>query len=156
MNPMNQEMKVKWVAALRSGKYKQGSHVLRQTGMGGSSDREDCLWCCLGVLCDLIEAEGQGQWVQRGGSYRFRYHGNGLKEEACGLLAAICEDLDIQHWNASIPVKPGEKLNLMGRTWPTIDESSEYYCQFSSCNLAELNDLGMNFGAIAKIIEERF
>lgn len=33
-----------WVAALRSGEYKQGTHHLRST---------DNSYCCLGVLCEL-------------------------------------------------------------------------------------------------------
>jgi hypothetical protein len=41
---MNKEIKAKWVAALRSGEYKQASGVLRD-----SSNR----FCCLGVLCNL-------------------------------------------------------------------------------------------------------
>ena len=40
---MNADVKQKWVAALRSGQYKQGRGRLRQ---------ED-KYCCLGVLCDL-------------------------------------------------------------------------------------------------------
>ena len=42
---MNKELKKKWVAALRSGGYQQGRHVLY-------SEREDT-YCCLGVLCDI-------------------------------------------------------------------------------------------------------
>jgi len=45
---MNQSVKTKWVAALRSGEYKQGSRVLR-------SARNT--FCCLGVLCDLYHKE---------------------------------------------------------------------------------------------------
>lgn len=41
---MNQEIKAQWVAALRSGEYKQGRHQLR------SPDND---FCCLGVLCNL-------------------------------------------------------------------------------------------------------
>lgn len=41
---MNREIKAKWVAALRSGEYKQGTNALRD-----SADR----FCCLGVLCNL-------------------------------------------------------------------------------------------------------
>ena len=37
-----------WVEALRSGKYKQGTHALRS-----SDDR----YCCLGVLCDIAGVE---------------------------------------------------------------------------------------------------
>lgn len=43
---MNPEIKAKWVAALRSGEYKQGSSSLKQ--QGGTM-------CCLGVLCDLYQ-----------------------------------------------------------------------------------------------------
>lgn len=44
---MNQEWKEKWVAALRSGEYKQTRHVLRNI----TPENEG--FCCLGVLCDL-------------------------------------------------------------------------------------------------------
>ena len=38
----------KWVVLLRSGKYKQGRHRLRQETVAGET-----LFCCLGVLTDL-------------------------------------------------------------------------------------------------------
>jgi hypothetical protein len=41
---MNPEIKAKWVAALRSGKYRQGIMKLR--------DQRDH-FCCLGVLCNI-------------------------------------------------------------------------------------------------------
>lgn len=44
VNPLTQEMKDKWVAALRSGKYQQGQHELKSC-----TDK----FCCLGVLCDV-------------------------------------------------------------------------------------------------------
>lgn len=50
MSKMNPEIKAEWVAALRSGEYKQGKRYLR------SVDEE---FCCLGVLCDLY-AKDQG------------------------------------------------------------------------------------------------
>lgn len=54
---MNPEIKAKWVAALRSGEYKQGMYVLR---------RGDA-FCCLGVLCDLRAKSGMGKWrTERG------------------------------------------------------------------------------------------
>lgn len=45
---MNPEVKAKWVAALRSGKYDQGRGQLRSP---------DGYFCCLGVLCELAVAE---------------------------------------------------------------------------------------------------
>jgi hypothetical protein len=44
---MNAELKVKWIAALRSGKYRQGLGRLR----GGDNS-----YCCLGVLCDVRDS----------------------------------------------------------------------------------------------------
>lgn len=56
---MDSAIKAKWVAALRSGKYQQGQNYLRHDGE----------YCCLGVLCDLIDpaawkqtGEGKSEW----------------------------------------------------------------------------------------------
>jgi len=43
---MNQELKQKWIEALRSGKYIQGQGALR------SVDEDE--YCCLGVLCEYL------------------------------------------------------------------------------------------------------
>jgi len=40
---MDQEIKAKWVVALRGGKYQQARYQLRH----------DNRYCCLGVLCDV-------------------------------------------------------------------------------------------------------
>jgi hypothetical protein len=45
--PMNPEVKARWVAALRSGKYAQGVSYLRS--------QHGPRFCCLGVLCDLYD-----------------------------------------------------------------------------------------------------
>lgn len=44
---MNPDVKAKWVAALRSGEYKQAEGALHR----------DNAFCCLGVLCDLHRKE---------------------------------------------------------------------------------------------------
>lgn len=46
---MNKEIQDRWVAALRSGEYKQGKYRLQ---------RDDDTYCCLGVLCDLAVKDG--------------------------------------------------------------------------------------------------
>ncbi len=46
---MNRELKKRWVEALRSGQYKQGQKQLRP---------DADTFCCLGVLCDLLDANG--------------------------------------------------------------------------------------------------
>jgi len=47
---MKEVIKKKWVAALRSGEYKQGQRQLHNA----DGDK----FCCLGVLCDLAAKEG--------------------------------------------------------------------------------------------------
>jgi len=44
-------IKKEWVAALRSGKYKQGDTYLKNTTDGKTK------FCCLGVACDLVGAK---------------------------------------------------------------------------------------------------
>lgn len=51
---MNKEIKAKWLAALRSGKYRQGHGFLKINGENGAQDR----FCCLGVLCELAVEAG--------------------------------------------------------------------------------------------------
>lgn len=48
---MNKEIKDRWIKALRSGEYEQGRHRLRP----------DYKFCCLGVLCDVID---DSKWVE--------------------------------------------------------------------------------------------
>jgi|SRR5688572_664775 len=51
---MNQQIKLKWLNALRSGEYAQTSHHLKtQNG-----------YCCLGVLCDLHARETGNEWTK--------------------------------------------------------------------------------------------
>lgn len=48
---MNPELKEKWLKALRSNNYKQGTGCLRHKAQE--------TFCCLGVLCDI---SGEGDW----------------------------------------------------------------------------------------------
>jgi hypothetical protein len=53
---MNSEVKEKWIAALRSGKYEQSKGTLRTVNNE---------FCCLGVLCDLYNQEQENNlWGQ--------------------------------------------------------------------------------------------
>lgn len=47
---MREDIKARWLSALRSGKYKQGRDVLH--------NKTTDTFCCLGVLCDLAAQDG--------------------------------------------------------------------------------------------------
>lgn len=49
------EAQLQWLAALRSGDFKQAQHYLQRADIGG--------FCCLGVACELYSMlEGEGHW----------------------------------------------------------------------------------------------
>lgn len=59
---MKASIKKRWVAALRSGKYKQGMGDLRREGFKEGEHE----YCCLGVLCDLHSKTKEGRkWNDR-------------------------------------------------------------------------------------------
>ena len=56
---MNQEIKAKWLDALRSGKYEQGTGALRNRFLEDEfAPTPHFAYCCLGVLCDVMEPTG--------------------------------------------------------------------------------------------------
>ena len=63
---MKPEIKAAWIAALRSGEYKQGRQRLRRTGVGH---------CCLGVICDVYSklTGGAGQWEEPDANWGERF-----------------------------------------------------------------------------------
>ena len=82
------EQKAKWVAALRSGDYNQGKHMLH--------NQRDNTFCCLGVLCEVMgyengSADINGQYVR----YKIddQWHATSLPETVLG------EDQDMKHRN---------------------------------------------------------
>ena len=50
---LTKELKEKWITALESGEYEQGSGQLKSTN-GADSDT-GCKHCCLGVLAEVME-----------------------------------------------------------------------------------------------------
>jgi hypothetical protein len=62
---MDQELKTRWTTALRSGEYAQGYGALRKPAEEEGRPDE---FCCLGVLCDIVNPEG---WSLKAGRYQF-------------------------------------------------------------------------------------
>ena len=122
---MNTDVKLKWIAALRSGEYKQGNGKLRT---------EDNKYCCLGVLSDLYNKEtGKGQWLEDdGNAYSFKTNESVYSSSLCTL--------DVMKW-AGID----SSACFVDGLDPKI---------YRARTLAYLNDNGTSFKEIAKIIEK--
>ncbi len=76
---MDKDVKAKWLVALRSGKYAQGRGRLRNP---------DNSFCCLGVLCDIIDPEG---WEAGGMETPTFWHGerHETPNVTCRLIGLI-------------------------------------------------------------------
>ena len=61
---MDAKLKTKWIDALVSGDYEQGRERLRTI--------EDNRYCCLGVLCDIVNPEGWDSTVGDGVVYGYK------------------------------------------------------------------------------------
>lgn len=117
---MKAEIKQKWLEALRSGQYQQGKGVLRD-----SLDR----FCCLGVLCDIVD---KSRW---GAAYDVDTSIAGRDVEISAHPYAGDED-DVNA--VSLPSSLREQVGLH-----VADVSA----------LIEMNDSGRRFETIAKHIE---
>jgi hypothetical protein len=92
---MDAQVKAEWVAALRSGKYKQDIGYLKRDTVNGPR------YCCLGVLCEVIDPNKFTQL--QNGIYDYGLHGFathmtvptnvqrdiGLSDEECDTLTCM-------------------------------------------------------------------
>lgn len=74
--------RLKWIAALRSGKYTQGKYKLRS---------KDNLFCCLGVACEVLKIKSQ---LLKGFLYIYEGEQNSgfLPKEAINMLGLYYAD----------------------------------------------------------------
>lgn len=130
--PMNPEIKAKWLAALRSGEYKQGRNRLR-TNVPGAPQ-----YCCLGVLCELAVEAGvvdrTDPELPVSGLARVGYYGRAE---------------DISHVLPPASVVKWAGLAQDDGAFRPSDRSAPV-------TLASLNDRGETFEYIARVIEENF
>ncbi len=126
---MKPEIKEKWLKALRSGEYSQGSGCLKQTDSG----TEKVTHCCLGVLCEIYLEETRETWGDSSELY-----------ESLGVLnKKVVEWAGLPDSNPDIPTKVVAKIFHQ----EVRDDKSTF-------PLAVLNDHWANFNQIADIIEE--
>lgn len=122
---MNKRIKNKWIKALRSGKYKQATGALKKVDEKGKET-----YCCLGVLCDVIDSKG---WTKTMGDRQ-----GFLRRDNTGLL-------------------PKKVLRLIKLKTDSVDEGNmRVNYKKQSCTLTSLNDIKhLSFKKIASIIEEQ-
>lgn len=105
---MDTEIKAKWVAALRSGDYKQGGGSLYNT--------KENTFCCLGVLLDVVDPEG---WITSTELHRQHRQTSGpgvisdpenfgLTEEAVDILMGMNDGMDSNGY--SVPYKTFKEI----------------------------------------------
>ena len=136
---MNKDIAIKWVKALRSGKYKQGIGSLCE--VTGKSTK----YCCLGVLTDLYQKECKQK-----------------KKKALTVkkLYALIDDATMteSYVVAYGSTKETEILPLKVKKWAGMcsrrgDIESDVYC---GLDLMEMNDDGYSFKQIASAIENNY
>jgi len=131
---MNPEVKQKWIDALRSGKYDQGSEKLRSV-QG---------YCCLGVLCDLYSKEQSKDWDFVGGEE------TNLQPKDYWYFEGESEFLSesVKDW-AGLPARdPSVRVDVTDND----DEDDWFYNE----EIANLNDSGYTFNELSNLIESQF
>jgi len=124
---MNPKVKARWVAALRSGEYKQIEGSLKKDGG----------FCCLGVLCDLYARErGINEWAPS----RFWRDADELPNDE------VCD------W-AGFPYTDEDEDGRMLRC--SSDYDPEVFISHTARGLSGHNDAGRTFAEIADAIESQ-
>lgn len=115
---MNPQVKEKWLAALRSGKYKQTTGALHNKNG----------YCCLGVLCDLaIQESVVPMWARWGQAFRIRVddkHWESDYEAAC-LPPAVVEWAGLESPNPTVKGKSLAEANDSGIDFDRIADLIE-------------------------------
>lgn len=125
---MDPEMKAKWLEALRSGKYAQGTNALRTYCDPESPDKGVTpLFCCLGVLCDISNI---GRWNEDG-CYSIQKDGRTIVESTVPPFP-LANKLGIREGGCFVNGLTDRKNN--------------------GVSLAGLNDEGFTFAQLADII----
>jgi hypothetical protein len=126
---MNPDIKTRWVEAIRSGDYTQGTQVLYR------ADTE--CFCCLGVLTDLYLKENDESWA---------LHTETLEDPA--VSDGDVADVLVGHLGEDYQLLPTAVCQWAGiRANPALEHHEKL--MFA----AQLNDDGVPFAELAALIE---
>lgn len=127
---MNPDVKARWLSALRSGDYQQGTGSLRLTQYGAEE------WCCLGVLCDIAAGDDVGHWTGIE-TANVRYQA-GEEERTAALPTAVMKWASLSEDDPDVTAAN-----------PNIDPSPQLPYALSAVN----DEFSFDFMAIADLIE---
>jgi len=138
---MKKDIAKKWIKALISNKYKQGTGTLKQYNSKGEAQH-----CCLGVLCELYNKDMKKN--------KKKTLPENIYDNDCNFSHGYAkfgnrkEDLpkEVREWS-------GMKTSLGKFAFKSKDYTGEY--SDTEC-LADLNDSGRKFKTIAKIIDKNW
>ena len=137
---MNKEIAIKWVKALRSGKYKQGKHNLC-TILNGNKK-----FCCLGVLTDMYQKDCKAKKRKQLPSKEKKLYG----EIIVGYNVDGRQDQALPH-----AVKNWAGMqDKNGMYW--VGDKARSGMEIDFCSLADANDNGFTFKQIASFIEKHY
>ncbi len=142
---MNENIKSRWVAALRSGNYSQARGRLES----------ESHYCCLGVLCEIAVKDNIVDKYKTAEGSLYASFSDPIDRGTAVLPIAVME------W-AGLPTDdPNPAVILRHDEIPPSISKHDYGDVFLSTgdgktNLASLNDNGATFEEIADIIEKKF
>lgn len=129
-------VKVLWLEALKSGKYKQGKGRLCKGG--GESGFTHC---CLGVLCELAVEHGI---VEKKVTYSY----------GCGVAYFKAIGEDEPHWTHKVLLdEVTDWAGLSSNVGNFTDEGNKITVFVGHTSLASLNDSADNFDKVIEVIE---
>lgn len=141
---MKKAIAEKWVAALRSKKYRQGKQLLKSKSPAGVVRH-----CCLGVLCELYQNDRRRKKMKPMPVGSF-FPDGGVYDTGVPRNSRICE-FDSNYGSLPYRVMRWAGMKSDDGSFDTDVPFNES----SADNLAYLNDNGAKFAEIADIIEDR-
>lgn len=144
--PMNPEIKAQWVAALRSGDYKQGRSELKSyTGY----------YCCLGVACDLAVKAGVTKETYYPDIREYRFNSIGFQD-----LSSLILPIGVAGW---LGINSTDPEVVVTNTHPKFSQipakvgpNVRPHVKSVKVRLSFLNDQAkFTFNEIADLIEEQ-
>ena len=142
---MNKTIAMKWVKALRSGKYKRGEAFLCQITSKGKKH------CCLGVLTDMYQAE---QKAKKKKGIPTKVSDEYIKDSTAtsGLkLIEVVKYSSGKYATEGLPLAVKRWAGIEGRLGEFGDDCHDYYK-----SLSHMNDSGWSFKKIANFIEKNY